>query len=48
MDILKNIDLLAVGLTVAMIAILGVVVFLNDRKSITNRSFLYSVASAMF
>ncbi len=48
MDILKNIDLLAVGLTVAMIAILGVVVFLNDRKSITNKTFLLFSVSAIF
>ena len=37
---LQNIDLLFVGITIAAIGILGAIVFLNNRKSITNRTFL--------
>lgn len=36
----QNLDLLAVGATIAAIGILGFVVFFNDRKSTTNRAFL--------
>src|SRR3989338_3102101 len=37
---LLNIDLLTVGVTIAAIAILGFVVYITNRKSITNKSFL--------
>ena len=40
MEILKNIDLLSVGIAIAAIGILGFVVFFNNRKSITNQTFL--------
>ena len=49
MDILKNVDLLAVGLTVITIGILGFVIFLNDRKSITNKTFLlFSISAILY
>src|SRR3989344_3143740 len=35
-----NLDLIFVGLVVITITILGFVIFLNDRKSITNKTFL--------
>jgi len=38
---LQNIDLLFVGITIAAITILGLIVFLNNRQSITNQSFLF-------
>jgi len=41
MDILKNLDLLSVGTAIAGIGVLGFAVFLNNIKSITNRSFLF-------
>lgn len=44
----KNLDLLSVGITIAAIIILGFVIFLGDRKSITNKSFFYLVISATF
>ena len=47
MDILKNLDLLWVGLAVITITILGFVVFLNNRKSITNKTFLLFVLIAI-
>jgi signal transduction histidine kinase len=37
---LGNLDLLSVGLAIAGIGVLGFMVFLSDRKSITNRMFL--------
>lgn len=37
----KNLDLLSVGITVAAIGILGFIVYLSNRKSITNRTFLF-------
>lgn len=36
-----NFDLLSVGIAVAGIGVLGFSVFFNNRKSVTNRSFLY-------
>ena len=39
-EFLNNGDLLSVGIAVTAIGILGFVVFFNNRKSITNRSFL--------
>lgn len=39
MNIFHNLDLLAVGVTVAATLILGTIIFLNDAKSVTNRSF---------
>lgn len=41
MDFLTNLDLLSVGIAIAGIGILGFVVYFNNRKSVTNRSFLY-------
>jgi len=38
---LLNLDLLAVAVTIAAIAILGTIVYISDRKNITNQSFLY-------
>src|SRR3989338_5714437 len=40
-EFLNNGDLLSVGLAVTAIGILGFVVFFNNRKSITHRSFLF-------
>src|SRR3989344_327201 len=40
-EFLNNTDLLSVGMAVTAIGILGFVVFFNNRKSITNRSFLF-------
>ncbi len=36
-----NADLLAIGIAIAAIALLGFVVYFNDRESVTNRSFFY-------
>jgi len=41
MDIITNLDLLSVGVAISGIGILGFVVFFNNKKSITNKSFLY-------
>ncbi|HEY4476864.1 MAG TPA: hypothetical protein VJB69_02710 [Candidatus Paceibacterota bacterium] len=41
MDILKNLDLLSVGVVIAGIGVLGFTVLLSNRGSITNRSFFY-------
>src|ERR1700733_8533012 len=38
---LGNLDLLSVGFAIAGIGILGFMVFFSDRKSITNRMFLF-------
>lgn len=49
MEVLRNLDLLSVGVTVAAIAILGFVVFLNNRKSITGFAFLlFSVVTILW
>ncbi|MBL8030391.1 MAG: GHKL domain-containing protein [Candidatus Doudnabacteria bacterium] len=37
---LNNLDLLAVGIAIAAIGILGFVVYFNNKKSITNKTFL--------
>ena len=42
----SNFDLLTLGITVASIVILGVIIYLNNKKSITNRSFLLLSVSA--
>ncbi|MBM2818186.1 MAG: Histidine kinase-, gyrase, partial [Parcubacteria group bacterium] len=42
----RNLDLLSVGIIIAAIGILGFVIYLGDRKSITNKSFLYLAISA--
>jgi len=44
----QNLDLLAVGIAVAAIGILGFIVFLNNRKSITNRTFFALALIASF
>ncbi|MCC6290933.1 hypothetical protein IT398_02615 [Candidatus Nomurabacteria bacterium] len=41
MEIFTNFDLLSVGITVAGILVLGFSVFFSDRKSVTNRAFLF-------
>ena len=41
MDLLKNLDLLAVGVVIAGIGVLGFTVLLSNRGSVTNRSFFY-------
>jgi signal transduction histidine kinase len=43
----KNLDLLAVGVAVAAISILGFVIFLNNRNSITNKTFASLASWAM-
>lgn len=46
---LNNLDLLSVGITIAGMAILGAVVFLNNPSSITNKSFLlFSTLSVLW
>ncbi len=41
MDSFYNITLLSVGLAVAAVGVLGFVIFFNNTKSITNRTFLF-------
>ncbi len=41
MDIFSNLDLLSVGLAVAATTLLGFTVYFSNRKSVTNRSFLF-------
>jgi signal transduction histidine kinase len=41
MDAISNLDLFTDGIAVAAIAILGFVVFFNNRKSVTNQTFLF-------
>ncbi len=49
MQAFSNIDLLSVAIAIAGIGILGVVVYLNDRKSITNRTvFAFSSAAILW
>ncbi|MBX4199984.1 hypothetical protein KW790_00775 [Candidatus Parcubacteria bacterium] len=46
---LINFDLLTVGIATAAIALLGVIVYLNDRKSITTRTFFaFSLLTAIW
>lgn len=46
---LENLDLFSVGLAVASTGILGFVVFLNNRKSITNKTFfVFSVVTIIW
>jgi signal transduction histidine kinase len=49
MNVLSNLDLLSVGLTIAGIGILGFVIYFNNPKSITSRSFLFfSITSILW
>jgi len=49
MDIFKNLDLLSVGIAVAGIILLGFSIFFSDRRSVTNRTFLFfSITAAMW
>lgn len=49
MDILNNLDLLSVGVAIAGIGILGFVIYFNNPKSITNKSFLlFSIISILW
>src|SRR5665647_2740820 len=41
MDIIKNIDLLSVGLAIAATGVLGFLVLFSNKKSLTNRIFFY-------
>lgn len=41
MNLLSNLDLLSVGITIAAIALLGFVVYFNNTKSATNKTFLW-------
>jgi signal transduction histidine kinase len=43
----QNLDLLSVGIAIAGIGILGFIVFLSDKKSATNRTFLAFALSAI-
>jgi signal transduction histidine kinase len=46
---LKNFDLLSVGATIAAIGILGFVIYITDRKSITNKIFfLFSIITILW
>ncbi len=41
MNVLQNVDLFFVGVSIAAIGILGFAVFFNNKKSITNQTFLF-------
>lgn len=41
MSIFTNLDLFSTGIAIAGIVILGIVIFLNNRGSVTNRAFFY-------
>jgi signal transduction histidine kinase len=41
LDAFRNLDLLSVGITIAAIGILGFLIFFSNRKSATNRAFLF-------
>jgi signal transduction histidine kinase len=43
-----NLDLLSVGITIAGILLLGFIIYLNDKNSITNKSFLYLAVATSF
>ncbi|MDP3954044.1 MAG: ATP-binding protein [bacterium] len=48
LDAFRNLDLLSVGVTVAAIFILGITVFFNNQKSITNKAFLFFSMATVF
>ncbi len=49
MESLKNLDLLSVGIAVAGILILGFTIFINNKKSITNKTFfLFSIITVLW
>ena len=41
MDILINLDLISVGITLAATVIIGFTIFFSNKESVTNRTFLY-------
>jgi len=41
MDIVNNLDLLSIGVITSAIGVLGFVIFFNNRKSITGKTFLF-------
>lgn len=47
MSFIGNLDLLAVGISIAAIGVLGCVVYLQDRRSATNRAVGYFAAAAI-
>ena len=47
-DILQNFDLLSVGMAIAAIGILGFVVYFNNHRSVTSRSFLWFAVVTIF
>ncbi|MEK7650050.1 MAG: ATP-binding protein [Patescibacteria group bacterium] len=49
MDLIQNLDLLSVGITVASTIVLGFSVYFNDPKSITNKTFFgFTLVTAMW
>ena len=49
MQVFQNLDLLSVGVAVAGSVILGTVIFFNNRKSITSRTFwLFSIITLVW
>src|SRR6185436_6265094 len=48
MNLLHNLNLLPVGIAIASIGILGFVVFFNDHRNLTNRTFLWFSLVAIF
>ncbi len=48
LNLFRNFDLLSVGITTAAIGILGFIIFFNNRKSITNQTFLLLSLAVVF
>lgn len=48
LDFFQNLDLLSVGVAIAAIGILGFVIYLNNRQSITGRAFLLFALVTIF
>lgn len=48
MNSFQNFDLLSIGITIAAIGILGFIIFLSNKKSITNQSFLVFSSITIF
>ena len=48
MEALRNLDLLSVGIAIAGIGVLGFSVFLNNRKSVTNRALAFFALIGIF